>query len=185
VGRLGFFFYFGLFKSLFEKWTRWKVFSKSGPFQLRQSIWCDLWRSCTNLTGATRGADVWMVADVAPCGLGWLSHATIDDATGRRAILWCVSTSRAICYGATQSCQSDWRDKFVFKTHTGFFFGFSLSFSLSHARTGDRRRLHRCRRPSSIASGPRTPVLNLSQGNGSLLTEYIFNLISFIDVRNF
>jgi hypothetical protein len=29
------------------------------------------------------------------------------------------------------------------------------------------------------------PVLNLSQGNESLLTEYIFNLTSFIDVRNF
>jgi hypothetical protein len=35
------------------------------------------------------------------------------------------------------------------------------------------------------ASDPRTPVLNLSHGNGSLLTEYIFNLNSFIDVRNF
>jgi hypothetical protein len=62
-----------------------------------------------------------------------------------------------------------------------------LSFSLSLSLTGDRRRhrLHQRHRPSSVASGPRTLVLNLSQGNGSLLTEYIFNLTSCIGVRNF
>jgi hypothetical protein len=105
-----FFSILAFFESLFKKWTRWKVFSTSDPFESRQSIWRDLWRSHTNLTGMTRGADAWTAADVMPHGLGQLSHATADGATRRRAILWRGSTSHAIYCGATQSRQSDWRD---------------------------------------------------------------------------
>jgi hypothetical protein len=43
-----------------------------------------------------------------------------------------MSTSRAICCGATQSRQSDWHDKFILKTHTDFFL---FSFSRARATT--------------------------------------------------
>jgi hypothetical protein len=55
---------------------------KFGPFKSHQSVWCDLWRSRVNLTGATSGTDAWTVANVAPCGLGRLSHVTAENVTG-------------------------------------------------------------------------------------------------------
>jgi hypothetical protein len=161
-----------------------KFFSKSGPFELRQLGWCDLWRSHAMYTGMTQGASSCLFIDMEPRRLKLHQPVWRDWVTPS-------APERLIAQPPCATCPPVMPEQLAWLSHTalvGVIGGkfelarallpslpslFSFSLFTSHSRTCDRHHLilRRCRSTWFGRRSWATPILVLPKGCSPLLTE--------------